>query len=227
MKKMILSMLIVIAISTITIISIFVLNKEANDSIKFKQEYENINDKINEKLKKKYIKLNIDKKNPMIYATYDEIIDLIEEGTGIIYFGFPECPWCRSALPVLLDAAKELDIDKIYYFNALSLRDKKSLDEDGNILTEEKGTDEYKKIVNLLYSYLPVYEGLNDETIKRLYFPTVIFINEGNIVGIHTSTVTSQKDPYKKLNNNQYQELKNIYLDYINKVYDIFCDKTC
>ena len=44
----------------------------------------------------------------------EEIFDILD-GTGIIYFGFPECPWCRNAVPVLLDAAEEVGIEKIYY----------------------------------------------------------------------------------------------------------------
>lgn len=227
MKKMIISMIVVIAMAMITILTILIFNKDENDAVKFKQEYEKLNGMINENTNKKYMELDIDKQNSIVYATYDEIIKLIEDGTGVIYFGFPECPWCRNAVPVLLDAVEELGIDRIYYFNALSLRDKKSLDENGNIVIEEKGTKEYQKLVNLLYSYLPVYEGLNDATIKRLYFPTVLFIKEGNVVGLHTSTVDSQEDPYKKLTNIQYQELKNIYSNYINKAYDIICDEAC
>ena len=55
----------------------------------------------------------------------------------------------------------------------------------------------------------------------------VLFVKEGKILGLHTSTVDSQKDPFTKLNNEQYEELKSIYFDYINKTFEIVCDEAC
>ena len=94
----------------------------------------------------------------------------------------------------------------------------------GNIVVDEEGTEEYKKLIELLYDDLNVYEGLNDETIKRIYFPTVIFIKDGNVVGLHTSTVESQTDPSKSLTDEQYSELKEIYVNYSLEISDSFCN---
>lgn len=224
MKK---NIVIIVVMVALIIVAIFGINqKNNNDAIKFKNEYEELNGKTNDN-NKEYLKVEIIKDNPMIYANYEEIMNLLNDGTGIIYFGFPECPWCRNAVPVLLDSTKELGINKIYYFNALDMRDRKHLDENGNIVVDEEGTEEYKKLVNRLYEVLPVYDGLNDETIKRLYFPTIVFIKEGNIIGLHISTVASQKDPYIGLTDEEYNELKQIYSDYINETYDILCDQSC
>lgn len=193
-----------------------------NDAKEFKQEYESLNGVINGD---KTIKaINIPEENPMIYATYEEIEDVITNKTGVIYFGFPECPWCRNAVPVLIDAANEVGVDKIYYFNALEIRDIKSLDDDGNIVVEKEGTEEYKKLVQLLYDYLGEYEGLNDPTIKRLYFPTVLFVKDGNIIGSHMGTVDSQENPYVSLTNSEYEQLKDIYSGYMLKVLGIICE---
>ena len=111
-----------------------------SDAIKFKQEYENLNEV--EDGEKTYKTISISEDNPMVYSKYDEIEKIFTDQTGVIYFGFPECPWCRNAVPVLIDAAKEIGIDKIYYFNALKIRDVKTLDENGNIVIEKDGTDE-------------------------------------------------------------------------------------
>ncbi|MBQ7140344.1 MAG: hypothetical protein IJO32_02440 [Bacilli bacterium] len=189
------------------------------DAVKFKNEYEELNDKS--------LKLEIPKNNPMKYIDYMELMEILEDGTGIIYFGFPACPWCRNAVPVLLDAAKEKDINEIYYFNALEMRDIKELDENGNIITKKEGTEQYKNIVNKLYDYLDVYEGLNDDSIKRLYFPNIFFIQNGKVVKNNMATVESQTDPKIPLNDEQYQELKNIYLDGINKIYNYSCNEGC
>jgi len=197
-----------------------------NDALKFKEEYENYNGKANSN-NINYLNIEINEENPIVYSNYDEIIDIIKNETAVIYFGFPECPWCRNAVPVLLDAAKELSINKIYYYNALEIRDQKHLDENGNIVVDKEGTEEYKKLVELLYNNLPVYDGLNDESIKRMYFPTVLFVKEGKVIGLHTATLESQKNPSVKLDDNQYQELKQIYMDYMNKTFDILCDQSC
>lgn len=210
-------------------ITIFIFtgcSKQKNeDAIQFKEEYEQYNEKVNGN--QKYMKVNIQEDNPIKYVKYQELIQIIKNKTGIIYFGFPECPWCRNVVPVLLETAEEFGIDTIYYYNALSIRDKKHLDEDGNIIIDEEGTEEYKKLVELLYDYLGPYEGLNDDTIKRLYFPTVLFVREGKIIGIQVSTVDSQENPYINLTKEQHDELKQIYSDYINKTYDILCDEAC
>ena len=228
MKKNVIIIVLLIVTAIISTILIYEFNKKdtISDTIKFKQEYESLNGKYN-KSSKRYVEISIDKENPFVYASYDEIVKILENGTGIIYFGFPECPWCRTAVPVLIDAAKELSIEKIYYFNALDIRDTKRLDQNGNIIIEKEGTEEYKKLINLMYEVLPEYDGLNDPTIKRLYFPTVVFVDNGEILSIHEDTVTSQEDPYVALSKQQYNELKSIYIDGMNKVYNILCDESC
>lgn len=191
------------------------------DALKFKQEYEKLNS--NSKLPK----VIIDDDNVIKYITFEDVRMILEGGTGVIYFGFPECPWCRNMVPVLLEAADITGIDNIYYYNALDIRDKKSLDENGNIITEKEGTDEYKYIISKLNNYLGEYKGLNNPTIKRLYFPTVLFVYEGEVVDIHIGTIESQTDPYITLSQEQVDELKNIYIEGIHKVLNDICDETC
>ena len=199
---------------------------KVTDEIKFKEEYESLNGKKN-KNGKEYVNISIPKDNKMVYATYDEIVDVIKNKNGVIYFGFPECPWCRNSVPILIDAINELGIDKIYYFNALDMRDEKKLDDSGNVVVVKEGTNEYKELLELLHGYISEYKGLNDPSIERLYFPTVIFVKNGEIIGSHVSTLESQTDPYKKLNKDEKQELKDIYLNLINQVYEVVCDDAC
>ena len=85
------------------------VQEEKPDIVKFKEEYESLNGvEVTEDLK--YSKLNISENNPIKYSNYDELLDIIKNKTGVIYLGFPECPWCRSALPILLDVVKDNDI---------------------------------------------------------------------------------------------------------------------
>lgn len=224
MKKQELKILISILFIFIAIISAITVKKErvTNDEKQFKKEYEKFNGKTNDNTGKKYIDLNIDLKNGIKYIDSKQTIDILKNKTGIIYFGFPQCPWCRNMIEVLLEAKEQLKVDTIYYYNALEIRDEKVL-ENNEVKTEKKGTKDYYKILKLLGNKADTYEGLNDESIKRLYFPTVVFVKNGRIVDTHMSTLDSQKDPYKKLNKKQRRELKKIYIENIKKINGIIC----
>lgn len=213
----------IITIGILLIITLIITNIKTNqkDNIKFKNEYELLNNKEN------YLTVSIDKNNVIKYATFDEIIKLLTTETGVIYFGFPECPWCRNMVTPLLQAAKEIELKEIYYFNALSIRDKKHLDENNNIITDDEGTEEYKKLIELMYNYLGEYKGLNDTTIKRLYFPTVVFTQNGKIKEIHIGTLEEQLDPYTPLTETQQQKLKNIYIKYMLEIKETTCNEKC
>ena len=186
---------------------------------KFKKEYESLN---GEKTSngKKYMKVNIPKDNPIVYSNYEEIFKVLD-GTGIIYFGFPQCPWCRNAVPVLLESAIENGIDKIYYLNNLEDRDILSL-KDGKVVTEKEAKEDYKKLLKKLGDNASIYEGLEDEGIKRIYYPAVVFVKNGKIIDNVTGTVDSQEDPYVPLTNSQKKELKEKYNEAISEL--LVCD---
>ncbi|MBR2833706.1 MAG: hypothetical protein IKE75_04710 [Bacilli bacterium] len=196
----------------------------SRDEKKFKDEYESLNGKKNDK-GKEYMAIEIPKDNNVTYADFSKTMDFLENGTGVLYLGFPECPWCRNAVPILIKTALENEINDIYYFNALSIRDIKEL-KDGKVVTTKKGTKDYYKLVDKLSDFLTPYEGLNDDSIKRIYFPTAIFVQGGKIVGSHIGTVDSQEDPYRPLTKLQKKELKKIYTVNINKIYGA-CDDSC
>lgn len=195
------------------------IKKSESNSIKFKEEYEALNDAGN-------VEISINEDNPIEYADYDKILEVIENGTGIIYLGFPECPWCRNALPVLFDAAKDNDVEVIYYMNILKERDSYVV-EDGELVyatddegNEKKGTKGYFKLLDALDKHLSDYTILfEDEEYevgeKRIYAPTFIFVRDGEVLGIHVSTVDSHEDPRKELTKKQYDELYSIFEDYI------------
>lgn len=189
--------------------------KPESMATRFKLEYEALNGQKAEN-GSTYMDVNISNDNKIVYADYDQIFDVLD-GTGVIYFGFPECPWCRNAAPVLLEAAEETAIEQIYYLNNNDDRDIKIL-KDGKVITEKEGTFNYNKLLEKLGDKAAVYEGLEDESIKRLYYPTVVFVKEGQIVDYIEGTVESQKDPYKPLTEEQRQELKDKYKKAINNL---------
>ncbi len=208
-----------ILFSLLSIMLIFVTGcseEQYTDAEAFKEEYEALNSDDD------YHDIDIKDNNPIVYANYQDVMKTLD-GTGVILFGFPECQWCRNAIPVLLSAASDLEVEEIKYFNALSIRDTKSLDEEGNIVTEKEGTEEYYALVEKLGEDLSTYAGLNDETIKRIYFPTVVFVKDGEIVDIHVSTVESHTSKDETLTEEQTEELYMIYLEAMQEVYDIAC----
>lgn len=206
--------IIILSLMTILIGITLFITLDTKDSEKFKKEYENLNNQKTEG--KENIKVKIDANNQIEYANYNKVFKTLNT-TGIIYFGFPECPWCRNIVPILLEAAKESNVSKIYYMNNKEDRDIKELKND-KIKVTKKGTENYQKLLKKLGDKADTYEGLNNTKIKRLYFPTVITVKNGKITNYISGTVESQKDPYKPLNKDQKKELKNKYLKAFNSL---------
>lgn len=223
MKKNVIILSVIVVIALVIAILFFLLNnKGMSDGERFKQEYEELNDS--------HLEVNIDSDNMIKYIGLEEAIDIIKNDTGVIYFGYPSCPWCRNAVPVLLDAASSTSLDTIYYVNAYNIRDVKEIDDDGNIVTTNEGDRLYDDLLGVLDDILDPYTITldNGEVIdlgeKRLYVPMVLFVKDGEVVSYHLSTVDSQEDPSISLNDSQRDELYNIYLDGINNVVGGVCN---
>ncbi len=73
-----------------------------------------------------------------------------------------------------------------------------------------------------LSKYLPTYEGLNDDTIKRVYLPTVVFVKKGKILGLEQSLEAFSKrvgdDPYQEMTTKEKDELAKIFKEYYDKL---------
>ena len=199
---------------------------KVTDAVKFKQEYESLNGLVNENNEKEYLNVEIEEENPIIYKSGQEILDIMKNEDAIIYFGFAACPWCRNAVPVLLETAKKLNVDKIYYVDILDMRDTYKFS--GSIEPEQtkKGTDAYYSILKILDKKLEEFYvtddagNMYDTGVKRLYAPTVVSMSGGKVKGFHVATVESQKDPYKALDDKQKEELKTAYKGLIKAIKD-------
>ena len=151
------------------------------DAIKFHDEYS-----------------NVEKDNIYEYSTYDNVIDSIKKGTGIIYLGFPTCALCNEITPILNDVAKEKDIKEILYYNFKDIRDNNTL--------------EYQELAKLLSDYIKT----DDEGNKRVQAPTVIFVNKGTIVGIYIGTINSDSEELMTLE--EKNNLKQNFASLIDKM---------
>lgn len=181
------------------------------DAMKFKEEYALLNDKVDEEGNKIYPNVLLEDDNSFVFSTEDEIIELLEKGTGIIYFGYTNCYQCRNIVPILESIAKELSVEQINYLDISNIRDTLELDENDKIVTTKEGSNNYYQILKILDDYLTDYtligkdgkEILTNE--KRLYAPTVVGIRNGEIVGFYENNTFKNEE----LTNEEKETIKN------------------
>lgn len=164
-----------------------------NDNIRFKISYGYIN--YIEYSNGKKIKVDIPFDNKIHYLNEKDVIEFLTSGTGLIYFGYNTCPWCRNSVPILIEAAKENNLNTIYYADVHKL----------NI----------KSIRKELYGKLDSYLEENDEGNKVLGVPHIFSVKNGKILGNHVGTVDSYHNPYQKMTEEEKEELLTIYKDLI------------
>ncbi|MDE6284704.1 MAG: hypothetical protein K2M17_03075 [Bacilli bacterium] len=133
-------------------------------------------DVLHEKDSFKEAYTNVSEDHVFKEKSIDEIIKVLENGTGLVFLGFPECKWCQAYVPYLNDVAKDNNVEVIYYYNILEAR--------------KDNTDDYQKIVSLLSDYLQ----FDDEGNKRVYVPAVVAVNNGEIVGFDDETSLDTHD---------------------------------
>lgn len=191
-KKLIWGIGIIVLISAI-IIGLLLLNKEdkLSDGQKFSEEYTTVTED-----------------NVFVYRNIDDIINIMEHGTGIVYLGFPECPWCQAYVPILSEVADTEGLEKIYYFNIYNDR--------------KDNTQNYQKIVSIIEEYLQY----DDEGNKRIYVPAIIAVSEGKIVGYNDETsydTLGYSEPNEYWTEERIKQLKPKLANMINEVLDNKC----
>ena len=185
MKKVLLFMILTVIVTATT--GCF---KNREDALKFKKEYESFNNKSNDYFS--YRNLSIEEDNPIVYSTDEEIVKKIENKESfIVYFGDPECPWCRSVIEQAMKSAKENKINKIYYvrfwngFHTEKIRDVYELNDKNEPVLKTKGTDAYYKLLEYLDNVLSEYTLKDKEgnvinvNEKRIFLPNFVAIEKG------------------------------------------------
>ena len=113
--------------------------------------------------------------NVFVYRSLEEINKILKNGTGIIFLGFPECPWCRGYAPVINEIAKQEKLEKVYYFNIKKDR--------------EDNSELYQETVKLLGDNL----RYDDEGNRRIYAPSLIAVKNGKVVGFDDTRYWNNK----------------------------------
>ncbi len=197
-KKIIIGISILIVIIAIALVLFFVFQNneeesEISDALKFREEYTEVGED-----------------NVFLYRNADEIVRILEHGTGVVYLGFPECKWCQKYVTYLNEAAEENNITRIYYLDIL---------EDRN-----NNTSEYQEIVSLLDEYLEYDEEGN----KRVYVPAVIVVDGGEIVGFDDETsldTHNLDDPEEYWTEEEVSDLMNRLAEMFDYVNDGMCSE--
>lgn len=201
-------------------------NKDT-DAYKFKEEYESLNN-TKSPSGETIRKIKIDKENPFVYKTADEIVELInQKQTFIVYFGFASCPWCRSVLPSLMESLKDNSINTVYYVDIENIRDKYELDENNKPKLVQEGSEGYNKLLELLNSKLSDYTIENVKVgEKRIYAPNVVSVIYGKVISIETGISSLQTDGYMELTDEMKSEMYNTFNELIKPVSEVLnsCD---
>ena len=188
MKNNKLMVLAVILSAVLLVLTLFYKKEDIiKDNVKFSKEYSEVS-----------------KNNVFEYKTIDEIIKIMENGTGIVYLGFPECKWCQAYVKYLDNAAKEVGIEKIYYFNILEDR--------------KNNTKEYQKIVSILNEFLQY----DNEGNKRIYVPNVSFHIDGKVIGVDYETsldTHNLSDPKEYWTEDEVKDLNDKLTELMTKIY--------
>lgn len=208
------------------------------DEKKFKNEYESLNGTENNK------KISVSSENHVKYISIDEAAKMLDSGSGVIYFGFAGCPWCRNAVPVLVDAVKSTELDTLYYVNIRpeskkenDIRDEFTLDSRNKARKTKDASDSYYEVLLALANELNDYVLTTDTDKKvntgekRLYAPTVVAVKNGVVVGFHEGTYEDheldEENHLSDLTKDQEKDLLNEYTKIISKYLDDNCGEEC
>lgn len=191
-------------------IGLFVRSK---DNIKFKNEYEKNSDIYGE--------LIIQKENPMKYTNAKEAVNLLQSGSGIIYIGFPECPYCRQVVPFLIQAAERANVEEIYYLNINKYNNEFKV-ENGEVKKAKKEKagyyellEELKDITKELWITEGSFRYLVEE--KRIASPTVLKVQNGEWKEFDMMTITEIKQNEEKIEEEKQEEIIQKIVDFFQK----------
>lgn len=188
------------------------------DAEKFKQDFEQYNGLTYEDTNESVIDVSIPSNNPFIYKTGKEIVEILNNEDAYVLFGYSSCPLTRAAIETLIAAAEEENIATIYYVDIRDIRDEFVPGE--SIIPEQtkEGSEAYYEIVNFFSSRLDEYyvsseDGfyLYDTGVRRVLSPTLAAVSGGKVIDMHQELVDSYTYNNEELNDEQKEELKDIY----------------
>ena len=131
--------------------------------------------------------------------TIEESIDFFDsKKTGVLYFGFEDCPWCQEILPILEESATEANIP-IHY---VKTRYGKDQDYKHTYSPEQK---------ERLAVHLKDYMSENEEGELTLYVPLVVVVVDGIAIDAHVGTVEGHDAHERNITEKEKAIVRNKY----------------
>ncbi len=112
----------------------------------------------------------VSKDNVFSYVNANEVYTILKNGSGIIFMGYPANEWSGYYAKMINDAAQELKIEKVYYYDFKEDRD--------------NANATYQSIVIRLASYLPVL----DTGKQNIYAPALLIVKNGKVLAYDNET---------------------------------------
>ena len=144
-------------------------------------------------------------KNLLETKSIDEVTNIINNKTGVVFLCNPKSDWCQYYAYLLNEAAIERGIDKIYYANIADERNMNS--------------NKYQKLVTAIEDYLYT----DDTNSKRIYMPNMTVVKDGKILANNNETSImlnniSAKDYWNESNQFNFKEKLSNYINLLNKI---------
>lgn len=215
--------------SIINIVRLSITEKEDYkvSALDFKEEYEKVNG-TTMKGDIKYRTLDINKKNPYVKVSIDDIAAKIKNGESFyLYVGDHLCPWCRSGIEKMIEVAKREKVDTIYYVDFWDddhneiLRELYDVEIKGKKVTftqTQEATEGYKVLYDAVKDM-----GLKDYTVtkdgkeytvpntKKVYGGDHFYFNKGKCERYVTLRVPSLKSAVDELTDEVKKEQDETY----------------
>ena len=105
------------------------------------------------------------------YGSQEDVLAMLEHGTGIVFLTWSDCPWCHKMIQYVNDAAEGAGLNVMVY----------------DIYEDREGeTKFYKQVVEVLSEELDEADAYDENGKLRIYVPDVVFVTSGKIIG-HTN----------------------------------------
>lgn len=181
--------------------NLFSSGTTSSDRQKFIQEYESLNGQQDEE-GNLYYEVSIEKEVDVEYRSFEDLEKFLEGETGIFFLGMATFSPCRSYVPILVDAAWEIGLDRIFYVPV-------SETEIGHFYSE----------------FLEVGDQNQDFTEQEVSVPTLLVIKDGEIIDSLVGTSLTDSPSFSAVSSEDVSELKEELMNKLSLV--ISCSDAC
>lgn len=131
------------------------------------------------------------------YLEIEKVVNKLNDGySGIMVFGFEQCPWCQACISHVDFVAKEKNYNEVYYVDILEGRNNEESDD----------RKHYLELFDL------IKESIGNP--EKIFAPTVVVFKDGKVTGYNTGTVESHQKvdgTLPLMTDEQIEELREIY----------------